>query len=373
VVAAACWGWLARRAAGRVRLRWAAATAALWAAPLALAPPLLSRDVYSYAAVGRLAVAGLDPYRVGPAALGGGDFLAAVDPLWRETPTPYGPVTVALLQGAAVAGHGSVLATVVALRAVAVLGAVLAVAAAVSVAAPAARSTVLVLTAMNPLVLLHLVSGAHLDALIGAAAVGVVVLTVRGRALPAVLLAVLLGMAKAPAFLLVGFVLLHAVRHAGPGRRLGTAAGLSAAVAAALAACWAVLPDAFGWLHALDVPAMARRPQAPSAWLGSLLHALSGGALSDAAATGAARTATLGLGAVVALVLLLRGTARRGDRPAALRAVGWGLLVLALSGPVLYGWYLAWGLPALAAAARPRERAGLVLLSTAVLALGLPR
>lgn len=370
-VLVAGWAWLAARA-GRVRLRVAAVAAGAWAVPLAVGPPLLSRDVFSYAAVGRLAVAGLDPYLVGPAALGGGSFLSAVDPLWRETPTPYGPVTVALLHGAAVVGSGSVLGTVLALRVAAVLTVLAAVAAAVSVAAPRERTTVLVLTAMSPVVLLHLVSGTHLDAAIGAGAIGVVVLTVRGRPLPAVVLAVAFGMVKAPAFLLVGFVLLAAVRHAPPGRRLRTAARLTAAGAAALAVCWAVLPDAFGWLGALDVPAMARRPQAPSAWLGSLVQALSGGSLSEAAATGAARAATLGAGALVALALLVRGTARPGDRRAALRGVGWGLVVLALSGPVLYGWYLAWGTFALVAGGRARDRAVLAVVSVAVLVLGLP-
>jgi len=150
-----------------LRLRSAVAVGTLWALPTALTVPLLSRDAYSYAAVGRLAATGHDPYLVGPAALGPGPFLALVDPLWQHTPTPYGPVLVALLRVVADLGGGSVLITVLLLRALAVVATAAAVVLAVRAAPSTARAQVLVLTALNPVVLLHLVSGAHLDALLG--------------------------------------------------------------------------------------------------------------------------------------------------------------------------------------------------------------
>lgn len=371
---AACWGWLLRRTGGRLRVRMAALVAAVWAVPLALGPPLLSTDVYSYAAVGRLAQLGFDPYVVGPSVLGHGSFLTAVDPLWRHTPTPYGPVMVGLLRGAAALGQGSVLDTVITLRVLAVLATAGAVAAAVAVAAPRDRAQVLLLTAANPLVLLHLVSGTHLDGLVGAAVIGVVVLTVRGLPYPAMVLAVAAGLAKAPAFLLVAFVLLYVIRHGPRRRRVRDALGLSAAAAAVAAAAWLLLPDAFGWVHALGVPALARKERAPSSWLAETMHATAqalGSHLTWATAHSTARAITLVLGAALALYLLVRGT-RRPDRETALRFVGWALIVLALSGPVLYGWYLAWGLFAAAAVARPRERLALAVLSIAVWALGLP-
>jgi hypothetical protein len=370
----ACWGWLQHRGGDRVRLRVVALVAAVWAVPLVLGPPLLSNDVYSYAAVGRLTQLGSDPYLVGPSVLGRGHFLAAVEPMWRHTPTPYGPLMVALLRGVAVLGQGSVLHTVIALRVIAVLVTVGAVAAAVAVAAPRCRARVLLLTAANPLVLLHLVSGTHLDGLIGAAVIAVVVLTVRGLPYPAVLLAVAAGLVKAPAFLLVGFVLLFVVRHGALRRRVLDGLGVGAAAAVGVGASWLLLPDAFGWVHALGVPALARNERAPSAWLAAALHDtahLLGAQLRWGAAVSTARTITLVVGAALAVYLLFRATARR-DRETALRSVGWALLVLALSGPVLYGWYLAWGLFAAAAVARPRERVALAALCVTVCALGLP-
>src|SRR5207342_3465591 len=66
--------------------------AAWWATPFLLGPPILSSDVFSYAAQGLLVAHGHDPYTTGPAALGWGPTLAAVDPSWRSEPSPYGPL-----------------------------------------------------------------------------------------------------------------------------------------------------------------------------------------------------------------------------------------------------------------------------------------
>ena len=81
----------APRPPNRAELVRAATT---WAAPLALAPPLFSRDVYSYLAQGATLARGLDPYRLGPEdALGANDALVrGIPALWRHTPSPYGPL-----------------------------------------------------------------------------------------------------------------------------------------------------------------------------------------------------------------------------------------------------------------------------------------
>ena len=371
----AVWIWFRRRVEGRLRLRFAAVVALLWAAPLALGPPLLSNDIYSYAAVGRLASADLDPYAVGPAALGGGPFLAAVDPLWRHTPTPYGPLLVTLFHADAWVARGSVLTTILLLRVAAVLFTAAAVAVAVWAARPAERPAVLLLTALNPVVLLHLVAGAHMDALIGGAAVGVVVLAVAGGWAPAMALAILATMVKAPAIALVGFVFLYAIRRAPAERRLRTGAGVIAVAAATTAALWLVLPHAFGWVRALAVPAAIANPRVPSVWLAWVFRgaaALVGTHLPGHTAGGISRAITLVIGGVVALVLLVRATAR-ADREHALRCVGWALLVIAISSPVVYGWYLAWGLfPAAAGSRSGRERWALVGVSVLIFALTIP-
>src|SRR4030095_10973261 len=142
-----------------------------WSAPLVLAPPMFSRDVYSYLAQGALVWQGLGPYAVGPAALGAGHPLTAqVHPLWLDTPAPYGPVFLAL--AAAVVGLSGthIVVGVLGMR----LSALASVAAlALAIPRLAARHRVdagraLWLAVLNPLVLLHAVAGAHNDALMTA-------------------------------------------------------------------------------------------------------------------------------------------------------------------------------------------------------------
>jgi hypothetical protein len=62
--------------------------------------------------------------------------------------------------------------------------------------------------------------------------------------------------------------------------------------------------------------------------------------------------------------LLWRATA--GSRTAAFRGVGWALVIVALTGPVLFPWYLVWGLFAAAVGSGLVGRLGLVSLSSAV-------
>jgi len=169
---ATAWWRLGRRLDG-LTTRWLLVTAALWALPLLLAPPLASRDVYSYACQGELWRTGVDPYTTG--ATGGGcPWAGAVPDLWRDTPTPYGPVAVALSGAAAAVARAiggpedrQLLAAVTLLRAVALVGGLLLI----GYAGRLARATGVDpararwLAALSPLVAVNLVSGAHNDAL----------------------------------------------------------------------------------------------------------------------------------------------------------------------------------------------------------------
>ncbi|EUA34950.1 hypothetical protein I552_5739 [Mycobacterium xenopi 3993] len=62
-------------------------TLLLWTLPLLMAPPMYSKDVYSYLAQSQICRLGLDPYRVGPARALGLDhvFTLSVPSLWRDT------------------------------------------------------------------------------------------------------------------------------------------------------------------------------------------------------------------------------------------------------------------------------------------------
>ena len=89
-----------------------ARTAVMWALPLAVAPPMFSRDVYSYLAQSAILARHLDPYVLGPAeALGVDDPLTrSIPTIWRDTPAPYGPLFLILGRGiTAISGNDVVL------------------------------------------------------------------------------------------------------------------------------------------------------------------------------------------------------------------------------------------------------------------------
>ena len=110
--------------AGKGSLRGLSGILALWVAPLLVAPPLFSRDVYTYGAEGELVARGINPYTHGLESLGRSRFFALADPLWRHAHAPYGPVFFDI---ARVNAHvsSSVFATLEGYRLVALLGVVL--------------------------------------------------------------------------------------------------------------------------------------------------------------------------------------------------------------------------------------------------------
>ena len=145
--------------------RWAYITAGLWVLPLLPTLPLGSYDVYSYACQGWQQSVGLDPYSAGVDTLGC-PWREAVSTTWLDSPAPYGPLFVVVAAAAATIG-GSLTGTVAVLRIVSVLGLLLAAACLPVVArrggVPLGRAVWLALAC--PLVAVHLVSGAHNDAL----------------------------------------------------------------------------------------------------------------------------------------------------------------------------------------------------------------
>jgi alpha-1,6-mannosyltransferase len=192
--------------------RWAYVTAALWILPLVLFLPLGSYDVYSYACQGWQQAAGLDPYAGGVDVVGC-PWHAAVAPTWLSSPAPYGPVFLLLAALAAKAG-GSLAGTIAALRVVALLGVALIGVALPPLArragVPLGRAVWLALAC--PLVAIHLVSGAHNDAvMVGFLVAGLALAADRRLLLAGLLLGLAVGV-KATAIVVVPFAILLAVR-----------------------------------------------------------------------------------------------------------------------------------------------------------------
>lgn len=155
-------------------LRWILVTGAVWAAPLLVAPPLGSRDLYAYACQGAVWLDGHDPYAVGAAA-GGCPWLAPVPSLWQDTSAPYGPLALLVSAGAvglARAATGEpgdqLLVALGGLRVAALVGALLLAGFGPRLARacrvdPAGAAW---LGLVTPLVAVHVAAGAHHDALV---------------------------------------------------------------------------------------------------------------------------------------------------------------------------------------------------------------
>lgn len=371
---------------GRPSAAWLKRTLALWAAPLLVAPPLFSGDVYSYLAQGATAARGLDPYTLGPAqALGAGsDLVQRVSALWRDTPSPYGPLFTVLQRGVArTVGDHPVLG-VVAYRALAVAGLLLIVwslprlARATGVSA----SKALWLGALNPLVLWHFVAGVHNDALmIGlmvagtALALGAIAAEKLDPAgLAAGILVIALGAeVKLPAlaaFAVVGVALAKRYRGGWP-RLVFIATGLAFCFAGVSIVVSVLGGTGFGWTRTLGTSGVVDSWMAPTNWFGFLAGgygALFGEHLLQPM-IGVGRF----LGALFALAgvgYLVRRQLTRGT--AAVAALGGVLAVIVVFGPVVQPWYLLWAAVPLAAGLRvKRPFVGVAGLS-AVFAVLLP-
>lgn len=342
--------WIARR--GVPSTRWVYVTVGLWLLPLLLAPPLGSRDTYSYACQGAVYHGGHDPYAIGVAE-GGCPWLESVSPIWRDTPAPYGPLFV-LLAGVAAALGGSLFGTLALLRVLALAGVVLAAACLPPLArrAGVAPERALWLFLACPLVIVHLVSGAHNDALmVGLLVAGLLVTGYRpGR--PAVLLTggALLGLAvavKATAAVVVPFAAVMAIRGGGFRWRalLRDGGWVVAGVVGTVAAVSVVAGLGLGWIAGLTRSGDSVQWTAPSTALGMTVDYL--GRLFGTRVNAVPATRLVGL-AVLAVTLVVVWWRARYRAP--LFGAGIALAATVVLSPVFHPWYATWPLAVLAAA-----------------------
>nr|WP_229805827.1 polyprenol phosphomannose-dependent alpha 1,6 mannosyltransferase MptB [Microbispora rosea] len=134
------------------------------AAILAFLPPSGSADHLNYAAYGRMATLGHDPYATVPADLPADPIVGRVEE-WRNTPSVYGPVATAVQALASHVGGESVRLTVFVMALVnaaafIVTGLLLHRAAAGD---PVRQRRAALLWTANPLIVYELVAGMHLD------------------------------------------------------------------------------------------------------------------------------------------------------------------------------------------------------------------
>jgi alpha-1,6-mannosyltransferase len=395
VMMALAWLMLGRFALGPRRMSRGELdrTLLLWTLPLLPAPPMYSKDVYSYLAQSQICMLGMDPYRVGPArALGLGHvFTTSVPSLWRDTPAPYGPLFLWIGRGISALTGQNIVAAVLCHRLVVLAGVGLIVWATPRLArrCGVAEVSALWLGAANPLLIMHLVAGIHNEALmLGLMLTGTEFalrgINATGRLIPrtpprdwtplslllfGAVLIVLSSQVKLPSLLALGFVGMALACRLGGNLRafllVSTAmAGLSLAVMAVVG--WASRLG-FGWVFTLGTANVVRSWMSPPT-----LIALGTGQVGILLGLGDHTTAVLsltrGIGVLIIAVMvcwLLLAVLRGRLHPVGGLGVALGITVLLF--PVVQPWYLLWAIIPLAAwATRPGFRAAAILVTIVV-------
>jgi alpha-1,6-mannosyltransferase len=373
----------------------------LWVLPLLIAPPMYSRDVYSYLAQSEISINGLDPYKVGPATGLGLDhvFTLSVPTMWRETPAPYGPLFLWIGQGISALTGENIVAAVLCHRIVVLLGVGLIVWATPRLArrCGVAEVSALWLGAASPLLIMHLVAGIHNEALMLGLMLAGTEFALRaveaaGPLLPkpvawphsrddraqwlpltnlliGVVLITLSSQVKLPGLLALGFVAMAlACRWGGTFKAFLVAGGSLSAVSVAVMAVigWAS-GLGFGWLYTLGTANVVR------SWMSlPTLLALGTGQVGILLGLGDHTTAVLGLTRAIGVVIialivtwLLIAVLRGRLHPVGGLGVALGMTVLLF--PVVQPWYVLWAVIPLAAwATRPAFRGTTIVVTLVV-------
>jgi glycosyl transferase family 87 len=348
---AMCVSYAAVLAAGEaLRLRWIGAAVVVLHVLFVLAPPLLSKDIFSYIEYARLGVVHhVNPY---------GHVVEAVkgDPVfpylgWRKVASAYGPLFTVASYPLAHLSASAALWTIKGVTGLASLGCVALIA---DCTRRLGRSPVFGVTmfGLNPVLLAYGVGGAHNDFVLLTLALGAVLLALEERPFASGALGALAVGVKAPAALLLPFLLLSSRT---PRRALaGMITGLAALFALAFAA---FEREALGFVAQIreqqQFVAVYSVPNRVATWLGF-----------DALPTGLRLLFALAFAAAVAGLLWATWRARIDW----LTAAGWATLALLLSTAWLVPWYVVWLLPLAAVARDPRLRGATLLFCVYVVA-----
>jgi hypothetical protein len=361
---AIAWLGLGRRLAPRRRLL---AIAALWMVPLALAPPLFSRDVYSYIAQGTILHLGHNPYRQAPTVLTSlhrGHVLDAVSPFWRHTTAPYGPLFLELVSLVVGITGQHLIGGVLLVRALDLIGLAL-----VAIYVPRIarslgtdRGLAVWLAVACPLVTLSLIAAGHNDALmIGLLAAGVS-LALRGNPLAGVAVCAVAATIKVPALVGAVFITVAWARaERDRSAQIRLVAACTAIVVVVLGAVTLASGVGVGWLSTslFSTPAKVRLAVTPATGVGYTVAKLLGlvsihvGSHGLESAFGVVATV---LSAAVGVWLLYRVRVSRLVAP-----LGACLLIAAAGGPAAWPWYFTWGLVLIAACALPQRSLAVAL------------
>jgi len=175
--------------------------------------PVGSSDAASYAAYGRIAALGHDPYTFTPSMLPGGKhnpYTMLVSPMWQHTPSVYGPVATWTHLLAAEIGGAKPWATIWVMMMM--IGAAFLAAGYVLLRTAADPARAVLLWVANPLLIAVLVMGGHMDAFVALFAIMAILVsrrctTVWHDVLVGVLVGVAGGIKVSAAFVALGIAI----------------------------------------------------------------------------------------------------------------------------------------------------------------------
>lgn len=363
----------ALRQARHVEIKKLAWLLVLWSLPVIVAPPMFSHDIYSYAAQGEMMSRHISPYLYGPSTLGYTNFTRYVDSWWINTPSPYGPLFLEIAGAFTSISQHNLLADLVLLRLLAFAGVVLIAVSLPTLARSFGRNpaTAFGLAVLNPVTILHLIGGAHNDALMVGLLVAGLALAKRNRPVLGIIVCALAASVKVPAAIGIVYIGWDWLGGRVPIRErvrpVITAVLVGGTVMGILSLATGL---GWGWVGDLTSPEAIRSWLAPATGSGivvtGILHLFGDGVALDSVLS---VTRVIGVAAaLVAGVLLLL----RSDKIGPLKAMGLTLLLVVVLGPVVQPWYLSWGLVLLAPVVTGWMRRVLVVLSGMAVFIGLP-
>ncbi|WP_253769994.1 polyprenol phosphomannose-dependent alpha 1,6 mannosyltransferase MptB [Goodfellowiella coeruleoviolacea] len=339
-------------------------TIGVWMLPLLVAPPLFSRDVYSYLAQGQLALEGFDPYQAGPSVLPG-PLTENVSWVWQNTPAPYGPLFMLVAKGVVAVTGTSLIGGVVLIRLMMGLGVVLLCWSLPGLARHLGGrpAVALWLGVANPLMLVHLVGGAHNDMLmVGLLATGVLLVLER-RHVSGVAVVTLATAVKATAVVALPFLVwVWAARLVGSRRsRFVRAAGWGVAIfVTVFTLCTLVAEVSLGWIPALRTSSTIVNWLSLPTALGQFVHLVVNWVVH--VDEGIFLGITRGLGMLLlAWLAIKQWWAARDGGPEAVRRAAVTLLAVGLLSPATLPWYFSW--PLVVGAGLAWGSTGLVLVA----------
>jgi hypothetical protein len=287
------------------------------------------------------------------------------DTTWSNTESPYGPTFLTadgLLDQAS--GH-HILSDLVLLKLLALLGIGLMAAATPTLARSLGRDPAhaVLLGAGCPLVLLSLLGGAHNDALMVGLLVAGLAVARRVGTVPGIIVCALAAGVKSPAALGVLFLgWVWAGSQASTWRRIAHTALAGVIAVATLEVMALASGTGWGWIRTTTTADASFTGITPVNLVARAASIVSHIVQMPVSLQGMRPIFSV-LGLVVAVYVGWRQLVR-SPREGVVKTLGITLLVLALLGPIVWAWYVTWGIVVLAPAAKGRMTTVLIAIST---------